>query len=157
MKFTLGLLYVDLFPPRLISFQPSACKHRIICLLGWSVESNKGCSLTKPVSEHDDAFGKVHLYSKSWEEMILERKKTFRIMQRMKFTQLLKLRWERLCMQLCLFNWLGLSFSTQNRYILHKNGIYWFIISYMSLVSSVKCCLLHFKFIIEFTAPLCFF
>lgn len=47
-------------------------------------------------------------------------------------------------MQLFLFNWLELSFSTQNRYILHKNGIYWFIISYRHLVFSGKCGLLYF-------------
>lgn len=72
------------------------------------------------------------------------REKAFRIMQELKFTQLLSIQWERICMQLFLFNRFGLYFSTQNIYILHKNGIYWFIISYRSLLSSGKCCLLYF-------------
>lgn len=101
---------------------------------------------------------KVHLYSKSWREMILGGK-AFQIMQRMKFINFLKIQWERICMQLCLFTWLKLSFSTQNRHILHKNVIYWFIISCMSLVSSCKYCLLYFisNSFFELMAPLCFF
>lgn len=47
---------------------------------------------------------------------------------------------------------LALRFSAKNRYILHKNAIYRFIISYMSQVSCVLLTLLHFKLILEFLA-----
>lgn len=126
MKFTLGLLFVDLFSPRLISFQPSACKHGIICLLGSSVESNKCWSLTKPFQNMIMALEK-YIYIVKLKRKLFLREKAFRIMQELKFTQLLRIQWEKICMQLFMFNRFGLYFSTQNRYILHKNGIYWFI------------------------------